>query len=63
MSGQDSMSRMSGKGQTTKLRAGVLGATGMVGQRLVTLLAEHPWFERADGSSRREVPAAASREG
>ena len=28
-----------------KFRAGVLGATGMVGQRLVQLLAEHPWFE------------------
>ena len=28
-----------------KLRAGVLGATGIVGQRLVKLLAEHPWFE------------------
>lgn len=27
-----------------KLRAGILGATGMVGQRLVTLLSEHPWF-------------------
>src|SRR5258705_9225389 len=26
-------------------RAGVLGATGMVGQRLVKLLADHPWFE------------------
>ncbi len=25
----------------------VLGATGMVGQRLVSLLAEHPWFEVA----------------
>ena len=24
---------------------GVLGATGMVGQRLVQLLADHPWFE------------------
>ena len=23
---------------------GVIGATGMVGQRFVTLLAEHPWF-------------------
>jgi aspartate-semialdehyde dehydrogenase len=31
-----------------KLRAGVLGATGMVGQRLVSLLAEHPWFELAE---------------
>src|SRR5256714_1933624 len=28
-----------------KWRAGVLGATGVVGQRLVRLLAEHPWFE------------------
>jgi aspartate-semialdehyde dehydrogenase len=28
-----------------KLRAGVLGATGLVGQRLVSLLANHPWFE------------------
>jgi aspartate-semialdehyde dehydrogenase len=28
-----------------KLRAGVLGATGIVGQRLVKLLADHPWFE------------------
>jgi len=28
-----------------KLRAGILGATGMVGQRLVHLLADHPWFE------------------
>ena len=28
-----------------KFRAGVLGATGTVGQRLVQLLANHPWFE------------------
>jgi aspartate-semialdehyde dehydrogenase len=28
-----------------KFRAGVLGATGLVGQRLVSLLAGHPWFE------------------
>jgi aspartate-semialdehyde dehydrogenase len=28
-----------------KWRAGVLGATGVVGQRLVSLLADHPWFE------------------
>lgn len=31
-----------------KFRAGVLGATGIVGQRLVQLLAEHPWFELAE---------------
>jgi aspartate-semialdehyde dehydrogenase len=28
-----------------KFRAGILGATGTVGQRLVELLADHPWFE------------------
>src|ERR1700737_1976048 len=28
-----------------KFRAGVLGATGLVGQRIVSLLADHPWFE------------------
>ena len=28
-----------------KLRAGILGATGMVGQRLITLLARHPYFD------------------
>ncbi len=28
-----------------KLRAGIVGATGMVGQRFVSLLADHPWFE------------------
>ncbi len=30
-----------------KLRAGVLGGTGMVGQRFITLLENHPWFELA----------------
>ena len=35
------MSRPDGR----KWRAGVLGATGVVGQRLVNLLADHPWFE------------------
>jgi aspartate-semialdehyde dehydrogenase len=28
-----------------KIRVGVLGATGTVGQRFVTLLDRHPWFE------------------
>ena len=23
---------------------GIIGATGMVGQRFITLLSEHPWF-------------------
>ena len=28
-----------------KLRAAILGATGMVGQRFITILSTHPWFE------------------
>ncbi len=46
-----------------KLKAGIVGATGMVGQRFVTLLAEHPYFEisaliaspRSAGMSYREA--------
>ena len=30
-----------------KLKAGIVGATGMVGQRFITLLADHPYFEIA----------------
>jgi aspartate-semialdehyde dehydrogenase len=32
---------------TPKLKVGILGATGAVGQRFVQLLADHPWFEIA----------------
>lgn len=28
-----------------KLKVGILGATGMVGQRFISLLDQHPWFE------------------
>lgn len=28
-----------------KLKVGILGATGMVGQRFISLLENHPWFE------------------
>lgn len=28
-----------------KLKVGILGATGLVGQRFITLLDNHPWFE------------------
>ena len=28
-----------------KLKVGILGGTGMVGQRFITILADHPWFE------------------
>ncbi len=30
---------------SNRLRAGIVGATGMVGQRFITLLQEHPYFE------------------
>lgn len=32
---------------TARIPVAVLGATGMVGQRFLSLLAEHPWFEVA----------------
>ena len=39
-----------------KLRAGVLGGTGMVGQRFITLLENHPWFQvKAIGASERSA--------
>ena len=28
-----------------KLKVGILGGTGMVGQRFISLLDDHPWFE------------------
>ena len=28
-----------------KLKVGILGATGMVGQRFISLLEDHPWFQ------------------
>lgn len=39
----DRVNRMSSR----KIRVGILGATGAVGQRFVQLLADHPWFEIA----------------
>lgn len=39
-----------------KLKVGVLGGTGMVGQRFVTILDNHPWFEvTAIAASRRSA--------
>lgn len=48
-----------------RIRVGILGATGMAGQRYVQLLADHPWFElvwlaaspRSAGKSYREAVA------
>lgn len=41
---------------TNKLKVGVIGGTGFVGQRFLTLLADHPWFEVTEiaASSRSE---------
>ena len=30
--------------QMKKYNVGIIGATGMVGQRFITLLENHPWF-------------------
>lgn len=39
-----------------KLRVGILGGTGMVGQRFISLLENHPWFEvRAIAASPRSA--------
>ena len=38
----------------TSYKVGIVGATGMVGQRFIELLADHPWFNI-------EVLAASSR--
>lgn len=32
------------KNKNNKIKVGILGATGMVGKRLLTLLKNHPWF-------------------
>ena len=31
-----------------KIAVGILGATGVVGQKYLRLLADHPWFEIVD---------------
>ncbi|MBU4348371.1 aspartate-semialdehyde dehydrogenase [Patescibacteria group bacterium] len=36
---------MKNKKLKKKLRVGILGATGMVGQRFISLLEKHPWFD------------------
>ena len=44
------------KNINNKIPVGILGATGMVGQRLISLLENHPWFEvRAVAASRQSA--------
>lgn len=39
-----------------QIKVGILGATGTVGQRFITLLAQHPWFTiHALGASSRSA--------
>ena len=33
------------RNMSEKLKVGILGGTGMVGQRFISLLENHPWFE------------------
>ena len=41
-----------------KYRAAIVGATGMVGQRFITLLHNHPWFEISALVASGPVPGA-----
>src|SRR3989454_7100684 len=49
----------------TRIEVGILGATGMVGQQFIALLAEHPWFKvtwlgashRSEGKAYRDAAA------
>src|ERR1700754_541749 len=51
--------------RTTMIEVGILGATGMVGQQFIALLANHPWFhvkwlgasERSAGKAYRDAAA------
>src|SRR4051812_47995243 len=48
-----------------QIEVGILGATGMVGQQFIALLAKHPWFEvtwlgashRSEGKAYRDAAA------
>ncbi|MEN8191610.1 MAG: aspartate-semialdehyde dehydrogenase [Bacteroidota bacterium] len=42
--------------ETKKIKVGILGATGSVGQKFIELLIDHPWFEIAElGASTRSA--------
>ena len=44
-----------------KLKVGILGGTGMVGQRFISLLENHPWFEVLRLQPAQEVQARSTR--
>ena len=39
-----------------KYKVGIIGATGMVGQRFVLLVSAHPWFELTALAARQALP-------
>lgn len=43
--GQEVRDEEENEKMSEKLRVGILGGTGMVGQRFISLLENHPWFE------------------
>src|SRR5213082_2994363 len=51
--------------KTERIEIGILGATGMVGQQFIALLADHPWFrvawlgasQRSEGKPYRDATA------
>lgn len=44
-----------------KLKVGILGATGMVGQRFIALLENHPWFQVVTVAASPALPAGRMR--
>ena len=52
-------------GTAQRTEVGILGATGMVGQQFIALLANHPWFkvtwlgasQRSEGKAYRDASA------
>ena len=44
-----------------KLKVGILGATGMVGQRFISLLENHPWFQVTTLAAAPEAPGRLTR--
>ena len=65
LKGEAEPNKMSNKLSNGQLRVGILGATGMVGQRFIQLLENHPWFEvswlaASDRSSGRNYGEAAN---
>ncbi|HTY83866.1 MAG TPA: hypothetical protein VMB19_06595, partial [Silvibacterium sp.] len=47
MSSADPKQGRLNRNMNMRQKVGILGATGMVGQRFIQLLEQHPWFEVA----------------